>query len=172
MQAGNYLIALKWCNKCATWVYKKVAPMRLRFARMWVEWLWFGRRWVWCDLRWLKHNSSIQWGIQTCTAWHIYLFWAMYVCMDCFSMQTLSQSIWLGRWLGRDAYKWFTNWQEDENTSRQLQQGEVDDVYLSEENVNCDAFGRLFKNPSLMPHFVVNFPLATKRERIHTTVQL
>ena len=44
---------------------------------------------------------------------------------------------------------------EDENTSIPLQQGEVEDVYLSEENVNCDAFGRLFKNPSLMPHFVV-----------------
>ena len=36
-----------------------------------------------------------------------------------------------------------TNWQEDENTSIPLQQGEVEDVYLLEENVNCDAFGRL-----------------------------
>ena len=36
-----------------------------------------------------------------------------------------------------------------------MQQEEVEDVYPSEENVNCDAFGRLFKNPSLMPHFVV-----------------
>ena len=44
---------------------------------------------------------------------------------------------------------------KDENTSIPMQQEEVEDVYPSEENINCDAFGRLFKNPSLMPHFVV-----------------
>ena len=64
-------------------------------------------------------------------------------------MQTLSQSIWLGGRGGGGGgggvcmqmiYK--LTRLEDENTSIPLQQGEVEDVYLSEENVNCDAFGR------------------------------